>query len=779
MLLSAACAEDSLVDSTDSILPEGEVEVALNLRTVTPAVVGKPLVNDVSRAEGDEDGDNTTGTAKEESVRDIWVLQFDSEGKELVAPRYYTVTSDVVENLNIRLAEAEGCHLYVVANTGDTEWAKGKDFSTLEKFRKYELPFNSSDIIKSDDNDYIPMIGDVPDLDIHKQSDLRPVDIYLTRMLAKISFKFHKEADAEGLMVSKIYIHNLPKAIRMEHNDEADIYPEGEFETQFFELNKNLDSDVVHTFYMPENRQGTNDNDQPRYKSDVAPPRALYVQLFISSVTNGSSFLYTIYLGSNDYNDYNVRRNHNYNVVLNLKSEGRDERVLAAPANCFVMRQEDDIMFDPYSRTETGGRWKYSDYVDKNDPAKTIKSVGIIWQQADVIGDNSAGDKVYIDKYDRIHVVSGTANGSALIAGYNGENRTGDIVWSWHIWVNNEDPGKLANAVPYFTFEWNSSGIQSASGIRTRKGRSLMTCNVGARSANPATPNETFGCTYQWGRKDPFPSGWNVTSWGGNQVDYSAAIIGTLYDNSYKAIKLSSTGNKDDATELFRTKVTNSQTGTVEYTIKNPTHFISPVSNPQQTNQNPEASDGYVAGTDGDWFWGHADDLWGGSDFNSAMQYVVDAASGAILSDNGAEKKSIFDPCPAGWMVPPGDMWLSFTDTGTNRNEGNDAATYEHMNTSETRKTNLTKRGYNMYMGQKFKEGRQVFFPSQGVRLVTGRFNQIGFCGNYHTTTGGKGGRTNAFHLHTPQFMYPFETGYGYTRRATGCSVRCVRDSEE
>ena len=48
-------------------------------------------------------------------------------------------------------------------------------------------------------------------------------------------------------------------------------------------------------------------------------------------------------------------RNHNYNITLNLKSENRDDRVLAAPANCFVMNTGNEIMFDPYTRTEKGG----------------------------------------------------------------------------------------------------------------------------------------------------------------------------------------------------------------------------------------------------------------------------------------------------------------------------------------------------------------------------------------------------------------------------------------
>ena len=72
-----------------------------------------------------------------------------------------------------------------------------------------------------------------------------------------------------------------------------------------------------------------------------------------------------------------------------------------------------------------------------------------------------------------------------------------------------------------------------------------------------------------------------------------------------------------------------------------------------------------------------------------------------------------------------------------------------------------------------------VFFPSCGVRLVDGQFNQLGLCGNYHTSTGAEGGRANAFHMHTPNFMYPFEAGYQYTRRSLACSIRCVRDVDE
>ena len=797
LLWGAVACSDTVFDRTEDpeALPgdrAATIEVPLRLHPEKPKVIGKPLVNDIpSRAEGDNDDEEKPADpekAAEEALHDIWVFQFDSIGNQLIAPRYYEVVSTEIRKLNIRLAEGEDSHVYVLANTGDPEWAKNKDLSTIEKFVGYEYPFTEENVEMGKD-EYLLMEGNVKET-IRKETDLLPIDIHLTRMMAKISFKYVTAEAAKGLVVTRVIINNMPEKMRMEETPKEQNYPLGdEFVTRSVTIDKQLASGEVYTFYMPANRRGTNGNTDPGTKNDGAPEKALYVQLFVSSKSNGSNFLYTIYLGANDVNDFNVRRNHNYNITLNINSEHRDNRVLAAPANCFVLAHNDEIMFDPYTRTETGGGWKYTDYVNKKDPKKKITSVSIIWQQANVIGNNSDGSRVWLDKYDRIHVKSGTANGNALIAGYNADH---EVVWSWHIWVNNDKPAELAAAVPYYTFEWDSKGIKTTQG-RTRKGRSLMTCNLGAlsRSRKPTRPADTFGCHYQWGRKDPFPAAWGRgeagSSYGslGGQKNYDKGYIGQLYDNSYKAIPMSSTGNKENTGYIFDVAQTSATVGTIEYSIKNPTKFISPLLDTDGSVQNPSSASQCVAGTDGDWYFpnpNHADNLWGGSSFTSALQYVVDSASGAILSDNGATDKSIFDPCPAGWMVPPGDMWLSFTKTGVNTGSND----YPSMNTKDTKAVNEAARGYNMCMTKVFKnvgltgdDDITVFFPSQGVRMAGGTFNQVGYCGNYHTTTGGKGGRTNAFHMHTPSFMYPFETGFGYTRRATGCSIRCVRDVDD
>ena len=50
------------------------------------------------------------------------------------------MNTTIIKELNIRLAEGEESRVYVLANTGDPEWAKDKDLTTVEKFVAYEYP---------------------------------------------------------------------------------------------------------------------------------------------------------------------------------------------------------------------------------------------------------------------------------------------------------------------------------------------------------------------------------------------------------------------------------------------------------------------------------------------------------------------------------------------------------------------------------------------------------------------------------------------------------------
>ena len=58
-------------------------------------------------------------------------------------------------------------------------------------------------------DEYLFMEGSVKET-IRKESDLLPIDIHLTRMMAKISFKYVTAAAAANLVVNRVIINNMP-----------------------------------------------------------------------------------------------------------------------------------------------------------------------------------------------------------------------------------------------------------------------------------------------------------------------------------------------------------------------------------------------------------------------------------------------------------------------------------------------------------------------------------------------------------------------------------------
>jgi hypothetical protein len=85
-----------------------------------------------------------------------------------------------------------------------------------------------------------------------------------------------------------------------------------------------------------------------------------------------------------------------------------------------------------------------------------------------------------------ITVQTSSAQGNAVIA-IKGAN-TGTIYWSWHIWVVNYDPNKDGT--------WTNPNNPNYTFMDRNLGATDNQLNV-----------ESVGLTYQWGRKDPFPSG--------------------------------------------------------------------------------------------------------------------------------------------------------------------------------------------------------------------------------------------------------------------------------
>ena len=242
---------------------------------------------------------------------------------------------------------------------------------------------------------------------------------------------------------------------------------------------------------------------------------------------------------------------------------------------------------------------------NSSDSIGNLHSAEVMWES---FGNNtapSAGDLVKSVECSGNYIVFQTADdfleGNALIAAKDAD---GNILWSWHIWLTDQ---------PEVHKYFNDSG-------------SMMDRNLGATSTTPGDIC-SLGLLYQWGRKDPFL--------GSNKISLSSQAKSTI---------------------TWPTKVSvNEVTGTIEYSIANPTTYIS------------------FNSTNSDWL------------YDTSQQY---AQKRWTTSD---KPKSIYDPCPQGWRVPDGgenNVWsnvaksTSFTYSYDSTNKGMDFSNHFGANPS-------------------------------------------------------------------------------------------------
>ena len=122
------------------------------------------------------------------------------------------------------------------------------------------------------------------------------------------------------------------------------------------------------------------------------------------------------------------------------------------------------------------------------DFLENVADAAVLWEtwnnDQEVEPGSVVSSVTYAEDYVIIHMPATLHPGNAVIAVRDDE---GKIIWSWHIWV----PETAVSAYNY--------GIYSSD---------MMDRNLGALVEAPMgspAPVESFGLTYQWGRKDPFP----------------------------------------------------------------------------------------------------------------------------------------------------------------------------------------------------------------------------------------------------------------------------------
>ena len=208
---------------------------------------------------------------------------------------------------------------------------------------------------------------------------------------------------------------------------------------------------------------------------------------------------------------------------------------------------------------------------------------------------------------------------------------------------------------------------------------------------------------YQWGRKDPFKGT-------GAPADL------TVYDI--------------DGTAIAGMTYTASTTATIGDNIKNPTTYFrnSSTSGPCNTQYN---------------------NMW------DAQQ------TGTSDNITTATKKTVYDPCPAGFCVPTGNLYY-FIGNSSYRAMG--TGTWDTTNKGATWDNNVVANSIT---------GDALFFPASGYRYNSnGTLNYVGSNGYYWSASPYNGDGKNGHHLYFDS-VYWF---WSYGSRARGFPVRAVAE---
>ena len=603
---------------------------------------------------GEEPMDIATRTVDESAVGDLHILVYNSAG-ELIGQKYHTGSPTVTVNTR----SATGCTIYAVANTGKADLFKGYDIHK-ESYLK-SMVYSITDWGDLTHGTNLPMTGSLKNVDIKAGTQSLSAKLILTRMVAKVALNIKVEASS-GITITNYSVKNIPSRsyyIPRASEDAVQTTTAAHWKESGVITTSGATS-ASKTFYMFENRRGTKAtiSAQKDKTAANAPDKATYV--VVHGLVGAVAVTWTVYLGENNTSDFNIKRNGNYRYDITLKATfdgygmASDSRVIVGVdlsedgcANCYLAAT--DNAWYNFNAT-VRGNGETGDYAAQQYgsgislmpskvtgstdavtiPKNQIKDAILVWETnsgiiASLKWDNSSG---------YVKFKTGTAKGNALIAVRNSSDQ---ILWSWHIWrtdgVNLTELNKshVLKIKTNTKREWYANAFpdETVKKIAMRERELvLMECKLGAlldktnSSLTFAGNTGAFNLSYQFGRKDPFPL---------NDVNLSKTDA--FYLNAVEATTTGSTIQNN-----------------LDYSIQHPGVFIKGDNwiNNATLNSNQ---------------WKVSNCLWGDNNTAKGSSNSTNPPPCTILdpapwgTENESGKKTIYDPCPAGWRVAPADIW--------------------------------------------------------------------------------------------------------------------------
>jgi hypothetical protein len=312
-------------------------------------------------------------------------------------------------------------------------------------------------------------------------------------------------------------------------------------------------------------------------------------------------------------------------------------------------------------------------------------SVSVLWSTGahGVVSDVSYDASTGLISFIGDDTTANGASGNAVIALKDG---SGEVLWSWHIWL-------IGTPKPD---EEYGTGLYYDGKVK------MMPYNLGAvntyfNDRAVATYPYRDGLLYQWGRKDPF-------------------LGARWYTNDYNPKK--GEDFKGDADFAYN----GNGPVTPEEAYKHPTTFY-----------NNSASSG-------DWCRDRYQNLWG----NGTGDYA-DWSSSIFNKKYGT--KTLFDPCPPGYKVPPRNTW--------------------HANFS-----NVSDLTFNRGYAYRYDGTATTFYPASGYRVGISLFN-VGLGGYYWSSSPSGSDSRGGSSLDFKERITGPLSGFN---RECGFFVRCARE---
>ena len=288
--------------------------------------------------------------------------------------------------------------------------------------------------------------------------------------------------------------------------------------------------------------------------------------------------------------------------------------------------------------------------------------------------------------------------GNALIAIKDNQNT---ILWSWHIWVTDEDVYHTIKVTNHQNVSHNLMPVHlgwcegEVINYAARNCRIRFTAHGQTRvitiNQTEATASTRGNCTfYEWGRKDPL----RPSSGSGNKTWYNAAGIASTANHAVESFPF---GNE---------------------CIKN---YI----------RKPDVMQKEIGGENMYFNLWNADNNTNGKNFN----------------DNPVTK-TVYDPCPVGFTLPPSNAFTGFTTTGENVTNTVDKYNGEWNNSIP---------GWNFYCGPNKTEGT-IFFPLTGERISSGGYlSAVGLLGHTWSATSTESTYAHNLTLYTNYWVWPLD----------------------